>query len=276
MSLDHLHPFAGQHAIQSAVFALDFANELDIGEISAIRAVSTKLVGDFPIQNERQRTTFTMQVSPMDAPPPSSNVETDGFEMVRPALAVGQPNSRAIIVNRTSIVVVVNDYTRWDKFKSDVDRYLSVLLTHVDGQKAVASLGLQFNDIFLWKADPADLQLEEVFAAGNPYLAPNVFLSPLLWHSHHGYFVNNKTPVEYQQLDNINVSRVAANEEHQLQILTSHRVTLEKPLYKGWSDNKSTLLAIQDSLHAKNKAILAELLTPEAQNKINLSGSEVS
>ena len=276
MSLDHLYPFAGQHAIQSAVFALDFANELDIGEISAIRVESTKLAGDFSRQDELQRTTFTMQVGLVDVPPTSSNVETDGFQMVRPALVAGQPNSRAVIVNRTGIVVVVNDYTRWDKFKSDVDRYLSVLLTHIDGQKAVASLGLQFNDIFLWKADPADLQLEEVFAAGNRYLAPNVFSSPLLWHSHHGYLVNNKSPVEYQQLDNINVSRVAANEEHQLQILTSHRVTLEKPLYKGWSDCKATLLAIQDSLHAKNKAILAELLTPEAQNKIKLSGIDVS
>ena len=51
MSLDHLHPFAGQHAIQSAVFALDFANELDIGEISAVRTEATKLVGDFPLQS---------------------------------------------------------------------------------------------------------------------------------------------------------------------------------------------------------------------------------
>lgn len=69
MSLDHLHPFAGQHAIQSAVLALDFANELDTGEISAIRAEATKLVGDIPLQNELQRTTFTMKVGPVDAPP---------------------------------------------------------------------------------------------------------------------------------------------------------------------------------------------------------------
>lgn len=276
MSLDHLYPYAGQHAIQSAVFALDFANELDLGEISGIRAEAAKLTADFPQQSEVQRATFTLQVGPAEGHPSSSNVEPDGFQMVRPAQIGGQLNSRAMIVNRTGVVVVVNDYTRWDKFKFDVDRYLSVLLTHVDGQKAVASLGLQFNDIFLWKADPADLELKEVFEAGNRYLAPNVFESRLPWHSHHGYIENNINPVEYQQLDNVNVSRVAANAEHQLQILTSHRATLEKPLYKFWSDNKATLFAIQDSLHTRNKAILAELLTREAQNKISLSGIAAS
>ena len=276
MSLDHLHPFAGQHAIQSAVFVLNFANELDVGETSSIRVEATKLQNEFPVQIDRTRTTVHMQIGPMAAPPPSSIVEVDGFEMARPASVAGEPNRRSIIVSRTGIVVVVNDYTRWDKFKSDVDNYLSVLFAPVDAQKAVASIGLQFNDIFFWKADPSELQLKEVFAADNPYLAPNVFLSPLLWHSYHGYFVSTEHPVRHQQLDNINVSRVAENEEHQLQILTSHQATLEKPLYKGWSGNKSILLAIQDSLHAKNKGILAKLLTDELQKKINLNGSEVS
>ena len=276
MSLDHLHPFAGQHAIQSAVFALNFANELDVGETSAIRVEANKLQNEFPVQIGRTRTTVHVPIGPTAAPLPSSIVEVDGFEMARPALVAGEPSIRIIIVSGTGIVVVINDYTRWDKFKSDVDRYLSVLLMPVDAKKAVVSIGLQFNDIFFWKADPTDLELAEVFAVDNPYLAPNVFSSPVLWHSYHGYIVSNEYPVRYQQLDNINVSRVAENEVHQLHILTSHQATLDKPLYKGWSGNKSTLLSIQDSLHAKNKAILAKLLTHELQKKINLNGSGVS
>ena len=272
MSLDHLHPFAGQHAIQSAAFGLDFASELDVGEVIALRVAAAQLAGDFPVLREQQRTTFSVQVGSAEATPPSTNVEAGGFIMERPALIPSEPKSRFVIVNRTGIIVVINDYTRWDKFKADIDRYLSVLLTPIDSQKAITGVGLQFNDIFLWKTDPVDLKLDEVFVVNNPYLVPNVFSSPLLWHSHHGYLLSNKEPVQHQQLDNINVSRVAANEEHQLQILTSHQVTLEKPLYKSWSDNKPSLLAIQENLHNKNKDILSALLTPAAQQKINLNG----
>lgn len=274
MSLDHLHPFAGQHAIQSAVFALDFASELDVSEVEALRAAASELASDFPVVSDQQLRTISLQVGSGEASAPSKNVEVGGFIMERPALVPGEPQGRLIIVKRNGIIVVINNYTRWDKFKADIDRYLSILLPPVDGQKAVSGVGLQFNDIFLWKADPVDLKLDEVFVVNNPYIPPNVFSSPLLWHSHHGYLMSSKEPVEHQQLDNINVSRVAANEEHQLQILTSHRVTLEKPLYKSWSDNKSILLTIQENLHNKNKFILSALLTPAAQQKINLNGSK--
>ena len=274
MSLDQLRPFSGQHAIESAAFALDFSGELDVGELLALRNAANQLVGDFSIMADKQVATVSFQVGPGEASTSSPSFETGGFTMQRPALVPTERPLRFIDISRNSVVVVINDYTRWDKFKADVDRYLSVLLAPIDSQKAVASVGLQFNDIFLWKADPADLKLDEVFSANNPYIVPNALLAPLLWHSHHGYLVSNPDPVQHQQLDNINVSRVAANEEHQLQILTSHRVTLEKPLYKSWSTNKPVFFDIQEKLHSKNKAILAALLTPEAQLKINLNGSK--
>ena len=274
MSLDQLRPFSGQHAIESAAFALDFSGELDVGELLALRTAANQLVGDFSIVADKQVATVSFQVGTGEASTSSPSFEAGGFTMQRLALVPTERPLRFIDISRNSVVVVINDYTRWDKFKADVDRYLTVLLAPVDSQKAVASVGLQFNDIFLWKADPADLKLDEVFSANNPYIAPNALLAPLLWHSHHGYLVNYSEPVQHQQLDNINVSRVAANEEHQLQILTSHRVTLEKPLYKSWSTNKPVFFDIQEKLHSKNKAILAALLTPEAQLKINLNGSK--
>lgn len=273
MSLDHLYPFAGQHAIQSAVFGLDFSSELEVSEVATLRAAASQLIAEFANINDQHRTTLNLQAGPGAAAAPSTTVEVGGFILERPSLVSTEPSTRLIIVNRTGIIIVINDYTRWDRFKSDVDRYLSALFVPMDNQKAISSIGLQFNDIFLWKADPVDLNLSEIFAANNVYLAPNALMSPLLWHSHHGYLKNETVPVKHQQLDNINVSRVAANEEHQIQILTSHRVTLEKPLYKSWSMSKNILFELQENLHSKNKEILGALLTPEAQLKINLSGA---
>lgn len=274
MSLDNLHPFTGQHAIQSAVFALSFSSELDIGEVGSLQAASAALKGDFPVLAEQQRTTISMQVGPGAKSSPDASSEVGGFILERPALVPNEPKLRLIIVNRTDIVVVVNDYTRWDKFTSDIDRYLSVLLAPIDSHKAISSIGLQFNDVFLWKADPVELNLDEVFVNGSPYLPSNVFSSTMLWHSHHGYLINEAAPVKHQQLDNINVSRVEVQGEHQLQILTSHRATFENPLYKGWSDKNLILFNIRENLHKTNKKLLAALLTPAAQQKINLNGAE--
>lgn len=271
MSLDQLHPFAGQHAIESAAFALDFIGELDIAEVLALRNAANQLVGDFPVVAEKQVATLNFQVGAGSASASSPSIEVGGFTMQRPALLLTERPLRLIDISRSGVVVVINDYTRWDKFKADVDRYLTVLLAPIDNQKAVAGIGLQFNDIFLWRADPSDLKLNEVFSANNPYIAPNVLEAPLLWHSHHGYLVSDSEPVQNQQLDNINVSRVVVNEEHRLQILTSHRVTFEKPL-ESWSTNKTLFFNIQEKLHNKNKAILRALLTPDAQLKINLNG----
>lgn len=118
----------------------------------------------------------------------------------------------------------------------------------------------------------ADLNLNEIFAAQTPYLAPNALApSSLQWHSHHGYLINHVVPVAYQQLDNINVSRVVVGGVHQIQILTSHRATFRDPLYKIWSANKPQVSVIQENLHSQNKCILAKLLSPEVQLKINLN-----
>ena len=276
MSLENLHPFSSQHAIESAAFALEFSSELDVGQISALRSAAALLSSDFPVVQDKRVTTVNFQVAPEGAPTSSSQIEGGGFTMGRTAFNPIEPPTRFIDVSLNGVVVVVKDYTRWEKFKSDVDRYLSVLLAPIDAQKAVGSLGLQFNDIFLWKADPEDLKIEEVFASANPYLVPNSFSSSMQWHSHHGYLLDSAEPIQHRQLDNINVSRVASNGSDQIQILTSHRVTLDKPLFKYWTAHKATLFEFQEKLHNQNKLILSKLLTPAAQLKINLSGFKES
>ena len=276
MSLDNLHPFSSQHAIESAAFALEFSSELDVGELTALRLAAANLSSDFPVTLDKRVTTVNFQVAPDSASASASEAQAGGFTMNRVAPSLPESPIRFIDVGLNGIVVVVKDYTRWDKFKSDIDRYLSALLAPIDSQKAVSSLGIQFNDIFLWKADPEELELSKVFSLDNPYIARNSFALPTSWHSHHGYLVSNTEPVQHLQLDNINVSRVVSNGTDQIQILTSHRVTLEKPLFKGWSAQKAILTTFQDKLHEQNKVILNNLLSPAAQLKINLNGLKES
>jgi uncharacterized protein (TIGR04255 family) len=198
--------------------------------------------------------------------------QTGGFMMQRPAALHGAP-SRMITVSSDNCIIVVNDYTRWAAIKEDVDRYFETLITSAGKHNfSISSIGLQYTDSFNWKADPKDLLLSEVFADGNIYLVPNVLApnAPMLWHSHHGYFLDCNKPVAYKQLDNINISRIETMGSHSLQILTSHRAQLNSPM---WTSSKKTIeniSDIQDILHNSNKKILRALLTEELGRKIKL------
>lgn len=275
MSLDYLHPFSGQHAIQSAAFAVDFSTELDVGEVGRLRAAAADLKADFPNIQDQHRTTINFQFSSgkQDA---SAAQDVGGFILERPAPG-GAPNQplRVINVNRENIVVVINDYTRWIKFKADVERYLSILLQTVNSQKGVSSIGLQFSDAFIWRADPSELDLTEVFSQNTQYLTPSVFSKKaMLWHSHNGYLIEQTEPVAFQELDNINVSRNLVAGSHQLQVLTSHKASFPKALFKILDSNKQKISQVMDFLHQKNKEILRDVLTEGVQSKISLNAPE--
>lgn len=272
MSLEYLFPFAGQHAIQSAAFALDFVSELDISEVDTVQAAAIALHSEFstPVVLQ-QKNKLEFKFEPGTSGSSTSSTEANGFVLQRPSSIPNAP-LRLINVTRTGILIAINDYTRWNKFKGDIDKYLSILLKPIDSQKAIASIGLQVNDVFLWKSDPVDLKLDEVFTKDNPYIASNALKISSLWHSHHGYLIDQTEPIKYKQLDNINVSRTEVDGVPHIQILTSHRVTFSEPLYKFWSVNKTNFLKILDNLHDSNKLVLRSLLTQTVQDKISLNG----
>jgi uncharacterized protein (TIGR04255 family) len=272
-----LQPFAGQHAIQSAAFSLEFAKEMDVAELQCLRVAAAELKNDFPKLTDQKLTTISFQIGSgeQDASiPQTAAMDTGGFILDRPSSEQGQVQSlRLIVVSRKSITVVINDYTRWEKFRSDINSYLSILLKSINAQKGVLGISLQIADVFNWRSDPADLNVAEVFSKESKYLMSNVFEPDILfWHSHHGCLLQQALPVNFQQLDNININKTFSTGEHQFQILTSHKVTFQSPLYKFLDVNKEKVFSILDNLHVRNKEILKDVLMPKIQAKINLNG----
>lgn len=273
MSLESLYPYAGDHAIQNAVFALDFDGALSPDQIKAIKKGAIKeLAGEFPLVEDQQIIAINIG-SNQSAHQVSPSPQVGGFTMQRSS---GMPNAfaRSIVVTPTNALIVVNDYSRWDAVKLDVDRYLDALLLVVGKlPKAVTSIGLQYTDVFNWQSDPSELVLTEVFEAATPYMVPNVLgeNAPSMWHSHHGYFVEHLEPVQYRQLDNINVSRIETSGIHSLQILTSHKVQFAAALWQSGEKNRSKISDIFVKLHDANKVILRALLTEQVREKIKLN-----
>lgn len=267
MSLHGLYPFAGNHAIQSAVFAIEWPTELTEIDLRKLRPVVDSLRSDFP--NIQEQRLVTLNVTPGVAQSNEARVEAlGGFMLTRPStLLTG--TSRTMALNRSSCVINLSDYTRWDKALSDVQRYLNVLLPAID--RPLNVLGLQYLDVFMWRDKPEKLNLSEVFRAESKFLPANVFALPGLWHSHHGYFDDAAEPVLCRQLDNINVSRAENEGGHLIQVLTSHRINFAELLWDKTANKGETIVTLLERMHDRNKEILKDLLSPAVQELVQLN-----
>lgn len=278
MNLDNLYPHAGNHAIQSMVFALEWPAELTGASslnVAQVRDAAKQALGT-EFQQVEDQMAFTMSM-PMASVSASSAMATgqphlSGFALKRHSHVPGWP-SRAITVSPENLLIQINDYTRWAAVRADVQRYLNVLMPLVGAHRPVVAVGQQVVDMFNWKADPQQLVLSEVFREGGKMLPPHIFELTDLWHSHHGYVTRHTEPTEFQQLDNVNVSRVMLNGVHTLQILCSHRAQYQQPQFIKTPTHVEQVLALHDRLHNDNKSVLSELLTDGVKAKLkNFSG----
>ena len=118
-------------------------------------------------------------------------------------------------------------------------------------------------------SDPAELNLREVLAEKSKLLPKNIFDTPDLWHSHHGYIDKCEANSPYEVLENINVNMLDTNGQRSIQILTSHRAQLKTPIWT-YDNFSSGLDQYMPQLHERNKSILRDLLMPEVQAMIKL------
>jgi uncharacterized protein (TIGR04255 family) len=269
MSLDNLFPIAGNNAIQNAAFAIEWAAELSPAELQDINAaIESELKSEFPNSTPQNVQKFSFVTEGVATPKFLPSIEIGGFLYEKRSPLSPIP-SRSITLSKQSLVILINEYSRWDAVWEDIKKYLSFILIHQTKQP-INNIGLQYSDVFIWKDTPESLKLNEVFKANSKYLTPNVLCTKDLWHSHHGYLVKSERPIKSTRLDNINVNLIDNGGTLSVQIITSHRTTLETLIwYKGDKDF-NVISDIMHTLHDENKKIMSELLSAEVCKKIKL------
>ncbi len=278
MAVDHLFPFGGDNAIQNVVFALEWNEQLTTAELRAIAALRedpkhTVLRKTFPMVQEPKMMTININAD-AGGPPLASNAnELGAINFVRPHLTNIGTASRALNISRANCLAVVSEYTRWSKIWSEVKEWIEAVAPAILGRRAIISVGLQYTDLFQWKADPATMVLSEIFSSNSKYLPRNAFQASSQWHSHHGYFEKRAGPQAHDLLENINVNSIENNGQRALQVVTSHRATLRSPIWQS-PDLNAALNVLMPDLHSRNKAIMKDLLMPEVQKSIKLDAPD--
>lgn len=271
MSLDYLFPITETHAIQSVIFVLEWQGEVSDHALQEVHALAPNLKSHFPVSTVQKVVMVNLDQAAGGFPAVQQNGDAVGGVVFQRMGKFGQVASQ-MVISRNNCLVAINEYSRWDPILEAVMRYFKIVLPSILKEKSISSVALQYNDMFTWKDEPANLNLREVFRNNTPYLAPNSFEQKGLWHCHHGY-VREIEDVEGTCLDNINVSVVNNQDDRAIQILTSHKLTLKSPLRIATKDYLQSIEKYQNILHRENKSVLRKLLSDEVCAKIKLSES---
>jgi uncharacterized protein (TIGR04255 family) len=269
MSLDNLFPVAGNNAIQNAAFAIEWAAELLPTEMQKINnAIEADLKSEFQNSIPQNVQKFSFVNEGVANPRFLPSIEIGGYLFEKRSPLSPVP-TKSITLGKQNLVILINEYSRWEAVWEDVRKYISLVLNNLREQP-INNIGLQYSDVFIWKDTPDSLNLNEVFRPNSQYLTPNVLNVKKLWHSHHGYIVDSSAPVPNTRLDNINVNLIDIEGTLSIQIVTSHRATLETPIWYKGEESLSVISEIMSVLHDENKLIMHDLLSDEICKKIKL------
>ncbi|RJF98994.1 TIGR04255 family protein [Noviherbaspirillum saxi] len=268
MSLDYLFPITESHAIQSVIFVLEWQGEISDRALQEVQSLGQSLKSHFPISTVQKVVMVNLDQATSGSPAIQQNGDAMGGVVFQRMGKFGQVASQ-MVVSRNNCLIAINEYSRWDAILEAVMRYYKIVLPPILREKSIGSIALQYNDMFTWKDEPANLNLREVFKTDTPYLAPNSFEQKGLWHCHHG-FIRDLEGVDGTCLDNINVSVVNNQDDRAIQILTSHKLTLNSPLRIATKDYLQSIEKYQNILHQENKLVLGQLLSEEVCEKIKL------
>lgn len=269
MSIDKLKPYAKTHAIQNAVFVLEWKEQLTEKQIADVKGLATKF-RNLGLGETIPMPLLEIKFDKVDA---AGKVQSDsglgGFSFTRQPVAAGP--SRSVAIARPHCAIGVPDYTRWDQVFADVKEYLKVVLNEIAPSRPLAAISLQYIDVFTWLDDPDELNLSEVFRA-NKYVPPVVLEQKNLWHLHQGYkSAQIEEPIQHARVDNINIDVAdLPGDKRAIQVTAAHQAILEKPLWQANGKNWDALISLFQNLHINNKQIVMDLLTTEVCDKIGL------
>jgi len=263
MRLELLEPHHGDHSIQNAILAIEWAMALDNATLETLRSAFQQFKHDFPKEELQHTVSFSLGLAQGAVPTPQQGL--GGYTYSR--FSVGGEIEKQIIISRSNCMFIVSDYKKWSVLIDEAKAIFRALLQSATA--SVATIGLQYSDRFVWKGDKEELNLDEIFSRNSQYISAHIFDCKDLWHSHHGYFDVVETPVIGKRLDNINVALQDAIEGRALEVLTSHRLQLSNPI--ECSTALETIDLSLQGMHQINKNIFRQLFTEQLLNKIGMN-----
>lgn len=256
-------PFAGHNAIEAAVFALRLQQPLDMACLQRIDGAFDQKASDPQQGGLPGKQLIQFQAGPGAPFPPNTG------ELLRFVSLPSGAHAWRLQVQANAIVVTCHQYSRFNEVWPRAKRYFDLTLEAIDTPCDVMEVSHQVLDRFNYHATPGlDYDLAELFKRGSDYLTPKAWNSGLLWHVHQGWFDENDDG--FKHLHQINLSNNLVGPDLYATLI-DHRATSVmkdgRPIVLGQGQ---TLDELFGQLHASNRDLLLNLLTPEKLAEIGI------
>ena len=164
-----------------------------------------------------------------------------------------EKDSWKISINKTQIVLICNQYTRWENIFKQAFILFSEVYSSIDIQ--ISQIILEYNDEFQILDAKASWK-EELFKKECHYITPNIYELNDYWHVYHGYFIT-VDKIDDKLLDNIRINYYADETDslkEKVNIITQH--TLSYANLKNLDDVKHDF----NEIHKHSKKIFEKIV----------------
>ena len=257
-------PCNENHAITEVVFAVVGLSGFTYDDRSRVKAAHPEWKALLPGQEEP---VFNIAVAApgADQPPPMPPLAFTRFR------ADGGVDWR-LLLDTNALVVNCGSYTRWEEVWTIVRGLFADVAGVLHSQEEkIKSVVLEYLDVFRWIGDDR-YDVRSLLQEGGS-VPPHIFERGPSWHLHQGWFVDAKEPVPGRILQRMHIDSAADAGHGQVRFNTHHRFDLQDtPDLQGtFAEPDSLVDGLFSRLHGISKTLLADFLTPEMAQRINLN-----
>lgn len=152
-------PIRGSHAIQEAVFYVQFAPEIDLASFQQISAQSTDIAAILPNKLDMRR----IELEAYEGGGHNISDAIAGIEFQRPGTEIPAEWLMRFTSNGVSVHCIA--YTRYDEVWPFARDLLLKAIALVPAGHAISAIGLRYIDRFRFNADDGEYDLEVLFRA---------------------------------------------------------------------------------------------------------------
>jgi len=274
--LNPWQPIRPLHSIECVATVIAYAEPLSEFLVKRVIRKAESLALNAGLSDRADIRTFQVPVIPDAGHQVRSQFDGLAFQRFGQTTPQGRVLLEDLIVSRNELVFRKYDYNRWADYRANLKNLILPLISISSGATAIQAVRLEYLDRFMVENyEPG--HVSELLAR-TPMVAPHIFETPGLWHSHTGKF----DPIgDDVLLTQVNIDFVNGTTPDQTQVVHSVGITtgLERRYNGNKLDVESPVVSYIDEhlhdLHLRSKALFKSLLTPEIADRVGLGDSNV-
>lgn len=261
----NFEPLHSAHAIEQVLLGVQFQKPLDDAGMREAR-VAAGTPPELPGRAELRG--FALQAA--GAPRAMST----GFSFTR--MRADGTEEAEFQVQRHLISFRTMLYTRWSDISAQAYGLFSTVLPVFLQRGTIAGIALNYVDKFISSSLPPDGDVRPILQRTSPYLAPRVFESTNLWHTHSGAF--SRPDDRTRRLIAVNVDYITEKIEERDRTALVINSTLTdafnqngyEPLHVLPDDGMTFVKQTFERLHQGDKEVLRSIITGDLARRIAL------